>query len=297
MYPIILQSFLLVENNTYKNMAIRIKSNKLDSYSATPNFLLLPPKGKSIIKFQYYLRDIDEDLKHHKFRFEALKIKDTKKDIFDNPTFYKIDELFNRELQGLNIQQSATGSLSYSKEKSIISGLPTTSGTCEYFFFEKSCRLDIVFSNQESTNISVNKTDSKEMLIHSKSVFINTEKFENKGLIGNSKKKTPELAYLIASSNPIFEKESPNKKEIKDLIDFNEGSDGNKSRNFENNNLTKEILPKNLRKEADYLNEKLSNLKFECNRLEKVVSEEANSNKEKFKMLSKCKFITFINFI
>lgn len=72
---LILQSFLLVENNSYDFMAIRIKANCIEKYSVTPNMFYLPPRGKTMLKFEYVLTSLKENVGKHKFEFQVLKVK------------------------------------------------------------------------------------------------------------------------------------------------------------------------------------------------------------------------------
>ena len=266
LYPIVLQSFLLIENNTYKYMAIRIKCNKLDCYSATPNNLILPPKAKSIIKFQYYLTNINENTKNHKFRFETIRFKDFDYDINQNSlSTSELDDLFNNFHLGINKSNNDNYCLNL-----LMSSLNESS----FQSFEKTCKLDFIFSKDDLNDVPVGFHKNENTTL-----FSDNETLKYKTNISKDKKDIKDNKILLS-------KKTIN---LQNKIESDNTSISIKSLSEDLNN--KEVLPKNLKKELNYLNEKLSNIKFECSRLEEQVNKEKYENKENFRMLSKCKFL------
>lgn len=240
LYPLILQSYMLVENNSYKYLVLKLKTNKQCLLSSTPNIMLLPPKAKTLIKFDYHMLNQNQ-----------IKVVNTIKVLFE---VFKI-----RDYKTLTLEKQTINGLELPFENSIIfnekflNSITSCSNSCENINFAKNCKLDIIYSkdiNLESNRIPI--------------------KHETNTMTRNlSSKQT----YFLESRNKTTN------SELNDVASI-------KSKNEDD--LMKDIIPKNLKKEQDYLNEKLSNLKFQCSSLEGLVIKEKQNAKKKFQMLLNC---------
>lgn len=62
-------------------LAVRIKTTKKDIYAVTPTYLILSPNEIVDIKVAYFKKEgSDVDIGKHKFKFEAILIKEDMKD-------------------------------------------------------------------------------------------------------------------------------------------------------------------------------------------------------------------------
>lgn len=246
LYPLILQSYMLVENNSYKYLVLKLKTNKQCLLSSTPNIMLLPPKAKTLIKFDYHLLNQNQIkvVNSIKVLFEVFKIRD-----------YKTLTVEKQALSGIDVPLE--NNIIFNEK--FVNGITSYSNNCENINFAKNCKLDIIYSkdiNLESNRIPIkHETNTMTRNLSSKQTYF----FESRNKTTNS--------------------------ELNDVASI-------KSKN--DDDLIKEIIPKNLKKEQDYLNEKLSNLKFQCSSLEGLVIKEKQTAKKKFQMLLNCNFIISI---
>lgn len=139
-------------------MGIRIKSNRIDKYSATPNILVLPPKGSSIVKIDYHLTDLKEKMSNHKFRIEAIKLKSYEA---EQDSRY-IEEILNKSA----VRNSEQAMKKTGDSFAIFNRLG-------YFYFEKHCRLNIINDPREENfgglqykaeSFNLNKDESSYMI-------------------------------------------------------------------------------------------------------------------------------------
>lgn len=273
-YPIRLDSYLLLENNTNKYNVIRIKTNSINKYSATPNSSILPPKSRIIVKFSYYLQDIDENMNNQLFKIESLLLK---------------DYIPNDYLKFLNIDQSIIELVfekyfheidksMYNNEKQIegevFNLLSSNFSNNSYFCFEKKSILEITYSEDDSSNRNIEtvlkkkafKEDSKKML---KELKITEHEEKDKDKEKGDQEEFKNIAILSNKSN---KNHGISNKDLKSFNTLN----NNDSVTTESVNLDENLKGVNnedikiLKKEINLLKEKLSFTRSECARLENV---------------------------
>lgn len=84
-------------------------------YTVYPTYVKLNPKGQISIKINFFLRDPNEDLSKHKFKFEALIIDQENSQKEMKEIFYIYD--MNKDLKGKIFSLSRSVKLIIGKNK------------------------------------------------------------------------------------------------------------------------------------------------------------------------------------
>jgi len=220
-------------------------------------------------------------VKNNKFRFETLKFNDYKSEEASlQLTSNDIEDLFNSELQGIP-------SSTITKARNSKDSISSVSGNSKFQYFDKFCKLEILFSKDDLSRLapSLSKNESQQVTVSSANKEEAAAMSKMKKI--NYKNNTMTLLNLSSSNVVVTAEDNLNTRTHKNINSGNislDTSQEDKSKIDED--LIREIFPKNLKKELSYLNEKLSNLKFECNRLENLLESERKCNKEQFNMLT-----------
>lgn len=270
LYPIKIESFLLLENNTSKYNAIRIKTNRINKYSASPNSTILPPKARIIVKFTYYMQCIEENVNNHIFKIESLLLKDySPKDylkfinIDQSIIELLFDKYFNECDKSLYVKDNQV-------ENEVFNLLSTNFTNHSYTCFEKKSILELVYSEEDLSNKNIEnvlkkkvmKEDSKKMLNH-----IKINDIEDKDKMDSEHTKNTNATK--SSKNLLL-----SNKDIKPFnigLGSNDNSISNESVNLDENlkGMNNDDL-KFLKKEINLMKEKISLTKSECIRLENI---------------------------
>ena len=72
-----------MKNLTNSCVAVRTKTTKKDVYAVNPTYGVIQPNGVLDIKFVYFIKDLKDDPKKHKFKFEGIIVENstTEKDV------------------------------------------------------------------------------------------------------------------------------------------------------------------------------------------------------------------------
>ena len=93
LFPITLENYIIIENNSNENLTISVKSNCIDKISVTPCDFNLSIKGFIILKLIYSMTTTDTSLLNERIRFEVTK---------ENKTIINFDKKINLSINTVN---------------------------------------------------------------------------------------------------------------------------------------------------------------------------------------------------